>query len=163
MGVAELGWVDLGAAGLMLFLVIQGLYRGCSGQLGRLFAMVSAAAFAYYGFKPVFGMVLEYGLLRENPFAARLIALVLVVVVSLTVWLILHHWLSDTIGMALRQPFDAILGGVIGGTKAFIIIAMFCTFIQLNPVASERNRLWSRSHSIRWLAPLIKHFSESNT
>jgi len=56
----------------------------------------------------------------------------------------------------VAQPFDAILGGIIGGIKAFIFVAVCCTFGLLNPNATERTRLQQKSFAVQKLSPYLE-------
>ena len=56
----------------------------------------------------------------------------------------------------VAQPFDSILGGIIGGIKAFIFVAVLCTFGLLNPNAAERKNLQEKSFTAQQFSPLLK-------
>jgi hypothetical protein len=57
------------------------------------------------------------------------------------------------------QPFDALLGGIIGGTKAFVAIAVLCTLGLLNPREADRARLKDQSVTVKKFAPLLQRIT----
>lgn len=155
----EIGWLDALALGAVACLVILGFVRGCSGELGRLVAVCTAAAIGYFGFAPVSRSVLSVSLFSANLYAGRLAAFILLLVVCIAVWLGLSRLLSEAIRLVVAQPFDAILGGIIGGIKAFILLAVLCAFGLLNPNADERTRLQEHSVTAQKLSPLLKRIT----
>ena len=155
----DIGWLDGLALAASAFLVIRGFILGCSGELGRLLALGAAAAVGFFGFAPVSRLVLSARLFNANPYAGRLVVFILLCVVCIALWLGLRSLLSEGIRLVVVQPFDAILGGVIGGLKAFILVAVFCTFGLLNPNAAERTRLQEKSFTAQKLSPFLKKFT----
>jgi uncharacterized membrane protein required for colicin V production len=159
----ELGWLDALALGTVSFLVLRGFVRGCSGELGRLVAVCTAAAIGFFGFAPVSRAVLSLSLFSANLYAGRLAAFILLFVVCIAVWLGLGRLLSEAIRLVVAQPFDAILGGLIGGLKAFILVAVLCAFGLLNPNAAERTRLQEQSLTAQKLSPLLKRITSPDS
>jgi len=156
MTLKDIGWMDGLALGVIAFLVVLGFVRGCSGELGRLVAVGSAAALGFFGFAPVLRVVGSANLFNANPYAARLVTFILLFVVCIALWLGLRHLLAEGIKLVVAQPFDAILGGIIGGIKAFIFVAVCCTFGLLNPNATERTRLQQKSFAVQKLSPYLE-------
>ena len=156
MFLKEIGWLDGLALAASAFLVIRGFILGCSGELGRLVALGAAAALGYYGFAPVSRLVLSAHLFSANVYAGRLVVFILLFVVCIALWLGLRKLLSEAIRLVVAKPFDSILGGIIGGIKAFILVAVLCTFGLLNPNAAERTKLQKQSFTAQKLAPFLK-------
>ena len=155
--------MDWLAFGAVAFLVLRGFYRGCSDEIGHLVGAVTAAAAGYFGFAPVARVVLAAKLFDANPYAGRLIVFILLSVVCLALWLGLRRLLADAIRLAIAQPFDALLGGVIGGIKAFLLVAILCTLGLLNPCASDRTQFQQHSLTAQKLAPLLKRMTSPGT
>lgn len=155
----DIGWMDGLALGVVAFLVILGFVRGCSGEIGRLVAVGAAAALGYFGFVPVLRVVLSARLFASNFDAARLVTFILLFVICIALWLGLRHFLAEGIKLVVAQPFDSILGGIIGGVKAFIFVAVCCTFGLLNPNAAERSQLQKKSVAVQKLAPYLEKFT----
>lgn len=155
----EIGWVDAAAFGAVAFLVVRGFIRGCSGELGRLLAVCAAAGAGFLGFAPVSRLVLSAKLFSANPYAGRLVSFILLLVVCVAVWLFLSRTLSEALRLVVAQPFDAILGGIIGGLKAFILVAVLCTFGLLNPSEQGRTTFKDQSVAAQKLSPLLKRFT----
>jgi len=154
-----MAWIDALALGAVLALVVIGFVRGCSGELGRLAALGAAAAAGYFSFAPVSRAVLAARLFNANPAAGRLVAFILLFVVCIALWLGLRRLLAEGIRLVLIQPFDAILGGVIGGVKAFILVSVLCAFGLLNPNESARANFRKDSLTVKYLAPLLKRIT----
>jgi uncharacterized membrane protein required for colicin V production len=155
----EIGWIDALAFGALAFLIILGFVRGCSGEVGRLVAVCSAAALGFFGFAPVSRLVLGARLFHDNAYAGRLVTFILLFVVCVALWLGLSKLLSEIIRLVVPQPFDAILGGVIGGVKAFVLVSVLCTFGLLNPDEKERAAFKDRSVAAQFLSPHLKRIT----
>jgi len=156
MFLKEIGWLDGLALAAVAFLVLRGFVRGCSGELGRLVALGAATALGFFGFAPVSRLVLSAKLFNANLYAGRLVVFILLFVVCTALWLGLRSLLSEAIRLVVAQPFDSILGGIIGGIKAFIFVAVLCTFGLLNPNAAERKNLQEKSFTAQQFSPLLK-------
>lgn len=152
----EIGWMDTLAFGAVALLVIRGFVRGCSGEVGGLLALAAALTVGIFGFTPVSQAVLSARLFHENPAAGRLVVFILLLVVSIAVWLAIGRLIREAIRLVVAQPFDAILGGMIGGFKAFVLVAVACAFGLLNPNEAERARFQERSATARGISPLIR-------
>lgn len=151
----QIGWLDGLALAAIAFLVLRGFVLGCSGELGRLIAILAASAVGFYGFAPVSRLVLSANLFSANVYAGRLVVFIMLFVVCVALWLGLRRLLAEGIRLVVDQPFDAIIGGVIGGIKAFILVAVMCAFGLLNPNAAERTRLQEKSFAAQKLSPLL--------
>ena len=156
MFLTQLGWVDACALAVCLFLVIRGFWLGCSGEVGRLVAVGSAAAAGVFGFAPLSRAILAARLFADNPHAGRLIVFIILFVLCIAIWLALSRLLSEAIRLAVAQPFDAILGGVIGGFKAFVLVSVLCAFGLLNPDPAGRASFQRDSVTARNLAPWLE-------
>ncbi len=155
----DFGTLDYVALGAVAFLVIRGFLRGCSDELGRLVGVVAAAAVGYFGFAPVARVVQAAKMFEANPYAGRLIVFILLAVVCIALWLGVRRLLADAIRLAISQPFDAILGGVIGGVKAFILVAALCALGLLNPIERDRSQFKKNSVTAQKIAPLLKRIT----
>jgi len=152
----EAGILDYLAFGAVAFLIVRGFMRGCSGELGRLVGVAAATAVGYFGFNPVARTVLASNVFSANPHAGRLIAFILMAVLCIGLWLFLRRLLSDALKLVIAQPFDALLGGVFGGVKAFLLVAVLCTAGLLSPSEGDRARFQEKSVTVQALAPLLK-------
>jgi uncharacterized membrane protein required for colicin V production len=103
--------------------------------------------------------VLGAKLFNANPYAGKLVVFLVLFVVCVALWLLLSRMLSEMIRLVVAQPFDAILGGIIGAVKAFVLVAALCTFGLLNPNAAERASFKDQSVAAQHLSPLLKRFT----
>jgi uncharacterized membrane protein required for colicin V production len=154
--IGQMGGWDYLAFGGVAILVVRGFLRGCSGEISGMAGLLSAVAVGWFGFGPVERAVLAAGLFGANPYAARLVAFLLILVAGLAVWLLLGHLLKEVLQTAIRQPFDALLGGIFGGGKAFVAIAALCALGLLNPDEASRDKLQGGSVTVNRLAPLLQ-------
>ena len=152
----QMAVVDWLAFGGVAFLVVRGFVRGCSGEVSRLVGLLAAVATGYFGFAPVERAVLAAKLFAENPYAGRLVAVMLILVICFSVSLLLRHLLKESLRTAINQPFDAILGGVIGGFKAFVVIAVLCALGFLDPREKGASSFLGDSFTAQKLAPLVQ-------
>lgn len=152
----SIGWMDGLALAAVLILVIRGFVSGCSGELGRLLALCAATAAGYFGFAPVSRAVASANIFHANAHAGHLVTFILLFVVCVALWLGLRHLLAESIRLVVAEPFDAILGGLIGGLKAFVLVAVLCMFGLLNPNEKERTWFQERSVAAKTVSPLLK-------
>lgn len=155
----ELNGMDLLALAAVAFLVVRGFILGCSGELGRLAGLVAAVAAGFYGYGPAVRLVLSARLFDANPYAGKLVVFILILVVCIAIWLGVRRLLSQSIRLVLAQPFDAIIGGVIGGFKAFVFVAVLCALGLLNPREEGRSQFEENSVAAQKLAPLLKRIT----
>ena len=150
--ISPIDWLTFGIAA---FLVFRGFLNGCSGEIGRLLGVLSAAAVGFFGFTPVANTVFAAGLFNANQQAGRVVVFIVMLVACFSIWLCVSRLLSDGIKLVLRQPFDAVIGGVFGGIKAFVLISVVCMFELMQP-KKESPEPADKSVTTQTLAPLIK-------
>lgn len=148
-----LDWLAFGG---VAFLVVRGFIRGCSGEISRLIGWLAAVATGCLGFAPVERAVLAAKLFSANPYAGRLVAVMLILVICFSVGLLLRHVLKESLQTAIGQPFDAILGGIIGGFKAFVVIAVLCALGLLDPRENGAAAHLGDSFTAQKLTPLLQ-------
>lgn len=154
-----IGWVDGMAILVIVFLIVRGFLRGCSGELGRLIALCTAAAVGYFGFTPLFQAAKSIQFLKTHPETAHLIVVIAAFVVCIALWLGLKTLLAESIKLAIPQPFDSILGGVFGGIKALIFVAVLCTLGLMNPAQGGRRWFSHNSMTVDQLSPVIQRIT----
>ena len=153
---AVLDWLIFGG---VAFLVIRGFISGCSGEISRPIGLAAAVVTGYASFVPVERAVLAAKLFAANPYAGRLVAIMIILVIGISVWLLLSRLLKDGLRMVINQPFDAILGGVIGGFKAFVVVAILCALGFLNPREESQINFLNNSLTMRKFTPLFHHIA----
>ncbi|MDD4621706.1 MAG: CvpA family protein [Kiritimatiellae bacterium] len=154
--ISAVDWLTFGIAAFMVF---RGFSNGCSGEIGRLIGVLVAAAAGFFGFTPVSRAVFSAGLLGANQQAGRLIVFIIMLVACFSLWLFVSRLLADGIRLVLKQPFDAVVGGVIGGIKAFVLIAVVCMFEIMQPQPAENKDTAEKSYTTRKMSPLIKRIN----
>lgn len=153
------GWIDWVALVVALILVVRGFVRGCSVELAQLISLVVAIATAYFCFVPLLRMINATGFFVAHAYAAHVVTFVVLFVIGLALWYGLGRLLTSGLQLVVAQPFDRILGGVIGGMKAIAVVAILCVCGLMSPRASDHHVVVSNSRVGKELAPWIAHFS----
>ena len=153
---ASLSGLDYVVLGVVVLLVILGFRRGFSGELGRLAGVLASAATLFFGYKPIAAWVDGLHVFQNSVLATKLLVLICLLVLCISVWLLVKKLLSDAVKTILKQPFDAILGGVIGGLKAVLALSLICTFGVLSPTSAFSSKLQESSAFVMRLADLIR-------
>ncbi|MDD4102579.1 MAG: CvpA family protein [Kiritimatiellae bacterium] len=151
--ISAVDWLTFGIAA---FMVLRGFRNGCSGEIGRLIGVLAAAAAGFFGFTPVSRAVFSAGILGANQQAGRLIVFIIMLVACFSIWLFVSRLLADGIKLVLRQPFDTVVGGVIGGIKAFVLIAVVSMFEIMQPKKTDSQVTAEKSITTQKMSPLIK-------
>lgn len=133
---SPLDWLLLAAA---LFLVVRGFVRGCSGEIGRLIGAAAAAAALLFARAPAARLAALAPAVRDSPFARGVLALTLLIVAAVSVWLLAGRLFARLIKLAVPQPLDAILGGVIGAIKVFLLIFILCVMGLAGPRTTAKD------------------------
>ena len=153
------GWIDWVALVVALILVVRGFVRGCSVELAQLISLVVAIATAYFCFAPLLRMINATGFFVAHAYAAHVVTFMVLFVIGLALWYGLGRLLTSGLQLVVAQPFDRILGGVIGGMKAIAVVAILCVCGLMSPRASDHHVVVSNSRVGKELAPWITHFS----
>lgn len=117
-----MGFWHILAYGVVTFLVIRGFWRGFSGEIGGLAGLLGAAVVWCIGLGYAERAVEAAGWFSGTPFAGKLAAFGLVLTACVAVWLLVGHLLKTALKMTIGQPFDALLGGMVGAAKAALVI-----------------------------------------
>lgn len=153
---ASLSGLDYVVLGIVVLLVLLGFRRGFSGELGRLFGVLASAATLFFGYKPVSAWVDGMQVFRDSALASKLLVLICLLVLCISVWLLVKKLLADAVKTVVKQPFDAILGGFIGGLKAVLALSLVCTFGILSPTSAFSSKLRENSAFVVRLAEALK-------
>lgn len=152
-------WVDAAALAVGIILVIKGFVSGASNQLARLVASAVAVGFGYFCFQPILRASNSLNLIGEHPYAAYLIAIIILFTVGVALWIIVGRLLSSALQLAIRQPFDTILGGLIGAAEAIMLIAVLCVLGLMSPSKTDHAYLFRDSKVGHFLAPALRPFA----
>lgn len=157
-----MSWIDylvFAGAGVM---VVLGFCRGCSGELGRLAGLAAAVAAGVFGHAPLERAVAGAKILGGSELATRVVVFIVVLVACVSIWLLVGHFLKATLRVVVRQPYDAILGGVIGGAKALAAVMAFCALGLISPHAASGEKLEEHSVTAQKVMPLLKRLAQTD-
>ena len=159
-GLSASTWVDIVALAVALVFVCVGAIRGFSDTVSSLAGVVVACL----GFKSVLGFL--RGIIFKWDFAANhqvlgaVVVFVVAVVVCIVIFALIRFILGKIIKLAVRQPFDAILGGLSGFVKAFVILAILYAGATLLPSDSSARKTIEHTWTARmvsWTSGLFAH------
>ena len=145
-------WVDVVALAVVLVFACVGAIRGFSDTISSLVGVVVACL----GFKSVLGAL--KGIVPKWQFAAShqilgaVVVFVAAVVVCIVIFQFIRLILGKIIKLAVRQPFDAILGGLSGFVKAFVVLAIIHAGVSLLPKDSSARKAVERTRTVRMVS-----------
>ncbi len=124
--------VNIALACTLLFFALRGAWRGLSGELSPIIALAVGVTFAWFSFHPLRVILLERAGIPADSAAyyAALIALIL----TLVLFIGLRTLLKKALKIVVAQPFDAILGGLLGSLKIIVLVSLFSAVYQTLPV-----------------------------
>ncbi len=126
--------VDLAFFIVAAVLVIRGFIRGFSGEVGSLLGILAAVSVVYLGNGYVSSLIRATGWGRGSALLVDVSVFVTMLVLCIASWLLISLLAKKLLKCIFPQPFDSILGGVVGGAKAVAILALLCTLGWLMPV-----------------------------
>ena len=141
-----IGWIDGIVLLVILYLLIRGFIRGASGELSSLISFCAMTALFVFGFPPLLQKVRSAAFLADYPQASQFIAFILIAVAVIALWMLSRKLLAHSISLVFPQPFDNVLGGIFGGIKAVILVALLCAGGFLS--STENVQQQAASHSV---------------
>lgn len=139
-------------------LVVWGLVRGCSGELGDFAGLVASLAAGYFAFSPVVRFYARIGF-PPTPVAAKSCSVATTVVVSLIVLFLVRLLVRKFISFLLAQPLDALLGGLLGLFKGAVVVALLAGFGFIAPGRYSEGRFAAHSTVVRLLASCADQYA----
>jgi len=150
-----IGWIDGIILALILALLIRGFIRGASGELSSLISSCAMAALVAFGYQPLHRWVNATSFLSGYPQASGFITLILMGVAVIALWLLSRKLLAHSISLVIPNVFDHVLGGIFGGIKAVILIALLCAGGYFGTPENVQRQAADRSVFIEKLTPLL--------
>jgi len=160
--VNTIGWLDGIVLVVILCLLLRGFIRGASGELSSLLSLCAMAALMGFGFLPLLQMIQASAFLSDYPRASRFIAFILMTVAAIALWLLSRKLLARSISLVLPKLFDHLLGGIFGGVKAVIVVALLCAGGFLGSAENAQPQTQTRSAVIEKLTPLFSKLLNAN-
>jgi len=150
-----IGWIDGIVLAAILYLLVRGFIRGASGELSRLIASCLMAAVFIFGFPLLQNAIKASAFLSDYPQAGRLTAFIVMAVATIALWLLSRKLLAHSISLVIPKPFDHVLGGIFGGIKAVILVALLCAWGFLSTTENVQQQAARHSIFIENLSPLF--------
>ena len=143
---------DIIAFGIVAIGCLLGLFRGLSGELARIAAMLGAfISCSLLG--PVWRSFCQ-SWCGNSRFLYALVSIVgILVVAALSGWLI-RKFVDKCLRVLVPQPANAILGGIFGTIAAFCLAALLCLLLNLIPLEFVRDSLLGPSRFWKFAQPL---------
>ncbi len=121
--------VALGVLIGLFFFTIRGCFKGFGGEMGGLVGLAAFGGLIWFGYDPVCRSIAFLPQVSDN--AARFYAVLGVFIVGAILFFVVAK-IVKAIGEAIiPQPFNAILGGVVGAGKALFFISVIAGSVQL--------------------------------
>jgi len=154
----DLNLVDVIAFGVVALGMVQGYFRGFSGEIARLVGLVAAFVLGLRFYQPLGEWVFAYTRLAGQP--ARALAFLVTVGVATLCMLIVRKTLKRIIQVAIEKGPDRVGGVLVGAVRAGIVVLI--VFLALNLWPNEYlNRTFGCESLIgRGIHRLFPAFSE---
>ena len=120
---------------VMAGLGVWGLWRGIAGELAAVAWIATALVVGYFAYSPMCRMV--DSVIAEGG-GARLVAVGLTVFVALVAALIVRFVVRKFVSFLLPQPWNAIIGGLVGVLKGAVLVAALTAvgLVETGPLSS---------------------------
>lgn len=136
--------------------VLRGAWRGFGGELAPLVGLVACAGTLWFGYPPL-RAALAAALPALESGACIFYSAVAAALVGLTVFFLVAFLLRRALGVIFPQPFNAILGALVGAAKAVLLISVVAGVLSVaqerfsglrarseeNPVSAAAAHFWS--------------------
>lgn len=136
--------------------VVRGAWRGFGGELAPLVGLLACAGTLWFGYPPL-RAALAAALPTLEPGASVFYSAVAAALAGLTVFFVVAFLLRRAVGLIFPQPFNAILGALVGAAKAVLLISVAAGVLSVaqerfsglrarseeNPVSAAAARFWA--------------------
>ncbi len=119
------------------FFLLRGIIRGFSGEVAPLIGLVAAICVIAFGYKPIYNGAMMVLAESAGPSASYYCALA-IVVVGVVVYFAIAILVRGIISFILPQPFNAILGGLVGAAKGLFLISAAASIVWMVKDRAER-------------------------
>ena len=145
--------LDCILVGVIAVLGGWGLWRGLAGELAAVAWILTALLVGYFAYAPVCGAVDRFAAAGGNAGGgAGLAAVGITAFVALVAALLVRFAVRKFVSLLLPQPWNALLGGIVGVLKGSVVVAALAAagLVQTGPLAE--GFFASRSTLVRMLA-----------
>ncbi len=112
-----------------VLLVLRGAFRGFSGELAHLAGLCACIGAIWFGFDPVQRSFAYLPQLDAQ--AASFYATLTIFIIGAVLFFIIAKVVGCIASLIIPQPFNAILGAIIGGAKAVLFISIITGTVML--------------------------------
>lgn len=108
---------------VLLLFILRGAWRGLTGELAPLAGLVACGGIIWFGYAPLKAL-LASSFTTLQPDAQTFYSALAILLIGGTAFFLVGHLIKKIGEWVVPQPFNAILGALIGGAKAFILISL---------------------------------------
>lgn len=108
---------------LFVFFILRGAWRGFSGELAPLAGIIVCIGILWYGYSPIHA-ALKSAFPSLDPGATLFYSAIAVTVAGCLGFLIVSLLIRKLFSLILPQPFNALLGALIGAVKVGLFISI---------------------------------------
>ena len=148
-------WVDLGCGALLLIGILQGAFRGFSGELSRLAGVLAALTAALWLRRPLGEWLAAHTRLEPTPGQAPLVVYLVVFVLALILAFLARRLLGRFVRLVVTPTTDVLLGIVAGGVRMAVFMLALGIAWTWFPDSDLRGLVLGHSRAGRTLAPLV--------
>lgn len=148
--------LTIAVAVVLLFFALRGAWHGLSGELAPLVGLVVCGGTLWFGYRPIH--TLAASLVTEQAAgSAAFYSALGVVVAGMALFLVVSRLTRGVLAFIVPQPFNAILGCLIGAAKGFFLVSVAASVAWMvreraerfqhlrenNPVVSAAEAFWA--------------------
>lgn len=108
---------------VLLLFILRGAWRGLTGELAPLAGLVACGGIIWFGYAPLKTLLAER-FTALQPDAQTFYAALVILLIGGAAFFLVGHLIKKIGEWVVPQPFNAILGALIGGAKAFVLISL---------------------------------------
>lgn len=115
---------------VLLLFILRGAWRGLTGELAPLAGLVACGGIIWFGYTPLKAL-LGTRFTTLQPDAQTFYAALAILLLGGTAFFLVAKLIKKIGEWVVPQPFNAILGALIGGAKAFVLISLVMGSLQV--------------------------------
>ena len=156
----EFTTLDIVLVAVMVALGGWGMWRGIAGEIAAVAWIGTALAVGFFSYLSMHSLVESFMAAGGKSGSAELAAVGMTVFVALVVALLVRFAVRKFVSFLLPQPWNAILGGIVGVLKGAVLVAALTAvgLVQTGPLAS--GFFASRSALVGFLARVADSYMQ---
>ncbi len=122
-------YISLAVLIALLLLMIRGAFKGFSGELAHLAGLAACGGLIWFGYDPVQRSIAYVPQISED--ASKFYAALAVFIIGALLFFIVAKIIRKIGEYIVPQPFNAVLGALVGAAKAILFISIIAGSVKL--------------------------------